>query len=146
MKFSSDTFILDNSVLAKCFFTEEGTDKANCFLEALHQGKIKIIIPEIGFAEFGNTCWKHVRKELISIDEALGFVDSLVKLPVQWYPDSELLDVALENGYHYGISVYDALYVSLAEVYVAPLVTADKNLFEACRKRFDFIEFLGDMK
>lgn len=146
MKFSSDIFILDMSVLAKCFFKEEDSEKANSFLQALHQEKIKIVLPEIGFSEFASACWKYVRKQIISIDEALARVDSFIKLPLQWYPDKELLEVALENGYYYGISVYDALYVSLAEVYVAPLVTADKNLYRACHKRFDFIEYLPDMK
>lgn len=146
MEFSSDIFILDNSVLAKCFFKEKGTEEANFFLRGLDQGEIKIILPEICFAEFGSTCLKQVRRRIISIDEALRHVDSLIKLPVQWFPDRELLNVAVENAYYFDISIYDALYVSLAEVYVSPLVTADKALYNACHGRFDFIEFLEDVK
>ena len=69
-----------------------------------------------------------------------------MKLSLERYSDRELSDVALENALQYGISVYDALYVSLAEIYVAPLVTADETLFKACKGRFDFILSLEEIR
>lgn len=64
---------------------------------------------------------------------------------LQRYADFELADVALENALRFNISAYDGLYLALAEIYVAPLVTADETLLQACRGRFDFIESLKDL-
>ena len=145
MEFSSDIFVLDNSVLVKCFFNEEGTEKAASFLQGFREKRIRIVLPEFALSEFANTCLKKVRKKIALMSQALRHLNALVELPLEWYRDRELLDVALENGYFFGISVYDALYVSLAEIYMAPLVTADKALYKACHGRFDFIEYLGEM-
>ena len=145
MEFSSDTFVLDASVFAKWFFVEEMSEKAIPFMEALRNQKIRVVLPEGCLLEFNSICIKKVRRRTLSLDEALQHLDSMLGLPIVWYPDRELLDVSLENSFHFEISAYDALYVSLAEVYVAPLVTADKGLFRACKGRFDFIEYLGDL-
>lgn len=141
----SDTFVLDASVGAKWFFQEELEERALRLKEGFQNKEIKVIVPEIFFAELANACWKRVQRKLISIEDAVMHLDIMMKLPLKVYSIRELADVALENALRFGISVYDALYLSLAEVYVCPLITADKALFKACRRRFDFIEFLGNI-
>ena len=141
-----EQFILDASVGAKWFFKEDCQKEAATFLERHKEGAIQIIVPERFYLEFASVCWKRARKKLIKFKEAVKIFDDMVKLPLSRYPDIELVDVTLENAMIFGISVYDALYISLAEVYVAPLVTADKALYEKCRKRFNFIEYLGNIR
>ncbi|MBI3999283.1 MAG: hypothetical protein HY351_01590, partial [Candidatus Omnitrophica bacterium] len=60
--------------------------------------------------------------------------------------DKELADVAVENAIQYEVTVYDGLYVALAEIYVAPLVTADNGILKALKNRFDFILPLEEIK
>lgn len=79
-------------------------------------------------------------------DHVSKMIDELARLPLEQYSDSELFDVAFDNAIQLKISAYDAIYVSLAEIYVAPLVTADDELIKACKNRFDFILPLGKLK
>lgn len=137
--------IIDASVGAKWFLGEEFSEIANRLKEDAAQEKIEIVVPEFFYSEMANIFWKEVRKKKMKIRDAQEGMDRLMGLPLQKYADQELSDVALDNALQFGISVYDALYLSLAEVYVSPLITADKELFKACHKRFDFIEYLGDL-
>ncbi len=137
-------FIFDASVAVKWFFDEEEDEKARRFLRLLRQKEIEIVVPELFYCEFASACWKKVSKNLVSFEYASQALDDIAALPLKRYPDYELFDVAFGNAIQYGISAYDGFYVALAEIYVAPLVTADEGLLAACRGRFDFIESLKD--
>lgn len=78
--------------------------------------------------------------------DVLNIFDHVMKFPLKRYPDYELADVAVENAAIYKISVYDSIYLSLAEIYVAPLVTADQSLIKVCKGRFDFLLPLSEFK
>lgn len=138
-------FIFDASVAVKWFFDEDEDEKARRFLKLLLRKEIEIIVPELFYCEFANACWKKVSKKLVSPTYASQALDDIQDLPLERYPDYELYDVAFGNAIQYGISSYDGFYVALAEIYVAPLVTADEILLKACRGRFDFIESLKDL-
>ena len=138
--------IVDACVGAKWFLEEEFKEKADTLLERALQREIKLIVPEFFYSELGSILWKGVRKKLIAVRCAQEILNRMMELPLKTYSDRELSDVAMDNAMIFGISVYDALYLSLAEIYVAPLITADKALFKACHKRFDFIEYLGDLE
>lgn len=136
--------IVDASVGAKWFFKEEGSEKAAVLMHRFKAGKIKIIVPEIFYAELANICWKRVWKKLALVDDAIKALDYAVEMRIQRWSNHELSDVALENALSFHISVYDGLYLALAEIYLAPFVTADGVLFKACQKKFDFIEYLPE--
>lgn len=138
-------FIFDASVAVKWFFEEKLSEKAKQFLILLNDGKIEIVVPEFFYLEFANVCWKKFKMGLVSVTQALRALDDIVELSLTRYSDYELSDVALENALRFNISAYDGLYVALAEIYVAPLVTADKALLKACQGRFDFIEPLSEV-
>lgn len=137
--------IMDASVAIKWFFDESETDKARSFLRRLREKEVQMIVPELFYYEFANTCWKKVKKKLASFDDASQALDQLMELPLTRYRDEELADVAFTNAAQYDISAYDGLYLALAELYVAPLVTADEDLLARCRGRFDFIESLKNL-
>lgn len=141
-----DILILDASVALKWFFKEEMAEEAFLLMEGLHRKEIRMVVPEIFYSEFANACWKYAKKKIIPVSRALAATDSLNHVPLESYSDRELTDVALENALRFNIPIYDGIYLALAEVYVAPLVTADRTLFNTCKDRFDFIEFLGDIK
>lgn len=141
-----DIFVLDASVAVKWFFTEPASEKAIQFFDRLDRGEIRIVVPEMFFLEVANACWKSVRTRIVPVETAEAYLDRLLGLPLESYADKDLADVALENALRFDISVYDGLYLAVAEIYAAPFVTADRPLFEKCRKRYDFIEYLGDLK
>lgn len=146
MTTNQETFILDASVAAKWFFEEEMTEQSLPFKRRLELQEIRIVVPEFFYSEVANLCWKRVRKKQIPVDKAIARLGLLMDLPFEAYSDRELSDVALEHSLRFAIPVYDGLYLALAEIYAAPLITADKALFQVCRGRFDFIEYLGDVR
>lgn len=141
-----DYVVLDASVGVKWFFKEEGWEKAAFFKSQFLEQQIKIVVPEIFYAELASACFKRVRRKILSTEQAMAYLDEAIDLPLQRYSDHELSDVAMGNALQYRISVYDALYLSLAEIYTSPLITADRALLKACGGRFDFIESLEDFE
>ncbi|HLD50558.1 MAG TPA: type II toxin-antitoxin system VapC family toxin [bacterium] len=141
-----NTYIVDASVAVKWFIKEENQESAIRLADRCEQNKIKLMVPDFFFVEIANVLWNKTVRNLLKVSEAMEMTDKLMKLALGRYSDYELSAVALENALQYGISVYDALYVSLAEIYMAPLVTADETLLKACKGRFRFIEPLEELK
>lgn len=141
-----ERFVLDASVGVKWLFkAEEGADKAALFIKRLEENKIKIHVPEFFYVELANACWVKVKKKLAGVSNVIEGLDEIMNFTLSPYPDKELADVALENSLRLNISAYDGLYLALAEIWGAPLVTADERLVKICQGRFDFIESLQEV-
>lgn len=140
------TFIIDSSVAAKWFFPEEEQDASLIFYQKIKKKEIRAIVPDLFYLEMSSICWKRLRKQMINYDSASAVIEKIAEVSFECYSDKELADIAFENAARFGISVYDAVYVALAEVYAAPLVTADKKLAAALNNRFDFILPLQEFK
>ncbi|OGW84460.1 MAG: hypothetical protein A3C35_02925 [Omnitrophica bacterium RIFCSPHIGHO2_02_FULL_46_11] len=141
-----ETYIVDASVGAKWFFKEENDQAAHYLLDRLEHRNVRLVVPDFFYIEIGNICWKRLQKRELNDSVALALVNRMASFPLVRYPDGELSDVAFENAIHYGISVYDAVYLSLAEIHLAPLITADDVLIKACKNRFDFILPLKEVR
>ncbi len=138
--------VIDASVLVKFFIPEILSEKAEELNARSMEGDLRLLAPDLIFAEVGNILWKkHRMKELIR-SEAEEIVDAIVTLPLEIEKSKALLPFAVDLGLAYGITVYDAIYVSLAKVHETILVTADKKLVEIMGKT-DFkkhVAWLGD--
>lgn len=133
------TFVVDASVGAKWYFEEESQDIALTLLARAKNKEIKLIVPGLFYLEVGNICWKRFRRRIIQFDDAVAVLDKISRLPMERHSDHELAAAALENAIRFDIPIYDGIYVALAEVYVAPLVTADEGILRATKGRFDFV-------
>lgn len=140
-----ERFIVDASVGVKWFFNEKDSELAKELLQRFKRREVRLIVPEFFFIELANVFWKRVKTKETTTGAALDAFDTLIGFSLERYSDHELSDVTFENALHHGISVYDALYLSLAEVYTAPVVTADEVLIKACEGRFDWITSLQEM-
>ena len=139
-------WVVDASVGVKWFLDENDREKAIAILDQMERREIEVIIPDIFYLELANVFQKGFRKGLIRFEEAQKSFEKIENLPLKRHRHEDLFDVALDNAMIFGITTYDAIYLSLAEIYLVPLVTADKEFYQACKKRFDFIEYLGDIK
>lgn len=139
--------IIDACVGGKWFFEEPLTDKALQIMEAYQQEKILITVPGIFYPEIASICHKYVKRGIVTDDIADTYFKQMLKLSIDCYQENKLVEAALENAYLFGISIYDALYVSLAEFYCAPLITVDEELVKLCRRHhFELIESLKEFK
>lgn len=142
-----NTYIVDASVAVKWYFEEEFKIQALSIARQIKLEQLSVVVPEIFYLEISSACWKRALKKEIKSWQAVEILEGLTNLPVRKYSDHELADVALDNALFYNISVYDSLYISLAEIYGAALITADKRLFNACKEKgFPWIEWLGELR
>lgn len=140
------TLITDASVGVKWIFPEEHDSFARKIFDQIGSSEVRIVVPELFYSEVANACWVRVKRKMVQFQEAVKLLGLISKLPLLKRADSEFTAVALEHAVHYNISAYDALYVALAETYLASLVTADKALLQSCRaKGFEFIESLEEV-
>ena len=119
--------IIDASVAAKWFFQEEHSDAALTLLG----NPFELKAPDFLYLELESLLCKRTRRKEISIAEALEMDDEIRSMPISSYPTAELRDRAFELALEEKSSVYDCLYLALAEALDGKMVTADDKFFRA---------------
>lgn len=85
--------------------------------------------PDLCIAESGNAIWKLSEKgKALSRRRARAAVDRLASVPIRTTPSRPLLVSAYRLAVRAKITVYDAIYVALAQALETHLVTADRRL------------------
>ena len=141
---SAPGIVIDASVAVKWVAQEPHWEKAVALLNgpARHA-------PAHYLAEACTVLWAkaQIRREL-SREDAAVCVDALVGIPVSQTELVVLIPEAWLLSAELGITIYDTLYLALALKLGAPLVTADRKLFERARGRADLaslVVWLGDI-
>ena len=127
-------FVVDASVVAKWFLPAEGETLKDEALEFLHRyttGQIRLVVPDLFWAEFGNVMWKAVRRGRWTKDAADAAIAAMKDRNLPTVPSLELLEAAFTLANAFEKSFYDSLYVALAISSKAQLVTADERLAQA---------------
>jgi predicted nucleic acid-binding protein len=129
-----NTFVVDASVAAKWFLpsvNETLVDEAVQLLTDYAEDKVRFIVPDIFWAEFGNILWKAVRQGRWLRNAAENAVSSLREQRLPTTPSKDLLTEALNIALTFDRTVYDSLYVALAWTRGSELITADERLANA---------------
>jgi predicted nucleic acid-binding protein len=140
-------WVVDASVAAKWFLPRTGETLADEAIELLRRytdGQIRLLVPDLFWAEFANILWKAARQgrwARSAADEALRAMTTR-NLPTA--PSLILLDEAFAIAMAFGRSVYDGLYVALAIHSKAQLVTADEWLANALAAHLP-VKWLGSL-
>ncbi len=121
-------FVLDASVLVKMFVEEEGTQRALRLLEMRAIGGAELIAPDLIVLESANAFWKYYQKGLLPEEEVLEALRLIRLLNLRLAPMLQLIEEASALSLRLGTSVYDSIYLALAQHEDAQLVTADKQL------------------
>jgi len=119
-----DEWVIDASVAAKVFFTEEGSDAAR----QLASSGALFSAPEFIALEIASIGAKYARRGETTLDHGRLAIQSLGELVNDLEPVSGLSERALELAVEHGFSVYDSSYLALAERRGARVVTADRKL------------------
>jgi predicted nucleic acid-binding protein len=129
-----NTFVVDASVAAKWFLpsvNETLVDEAVQLLTDYAEDKVRFIVPDIFWAEFGNIVWKAVRQGRWLRNAAESAVSSLREQRLPTTPSKDLLTEAFNIALTFDRTVYDSLYVALAWTRGSELITADERLANA---------------
>jgi len=137
-------FVVDASVAIKWYLPEPHDD---CAARLRREGT-DLDAPDLLYAEIGNTLWKRVRRGELTTGAAGGIVDAVSRLPIEVHPSRLLAGAALQIACSTGLTVYDSLYLATALLTDGRLVTADRRLFEAGRRKAplrDKVLWVGDI-
>ena len=121
--------VVDSSVAYKWLSAREeaAVAEANALLDAHDAGEIMLVAPTTLHVELANALryskWLTPAEALELVAELDGFQVELANI------DAGLLERGARLAFAHGISVYDALFLALAEKLECPLVTADRRAF-----------------
>jgi predicted nucleic acid-binding protein len=118
--------VIDASVAAKWVVEEADSDAAIALnaCEALHA-------PSHWQAEAANVVWAKAFRGELSADEVRRRIALLASAPIRETAITDLMHPATDIALACRVTIYDALYVALAEALRLPLVTADRRLHTA---------------
>jgi len=115
--------VVDASVAAKWVVEEEHSAQAAILLEfdARHA-------PDHWLSETANAVWSKVLHGDLTAADATERMTVLLRAPIIGTPIVDLMPRAFAISLAQGVTVYDSLYVALAEKLDIPMVTADERL------------------
>lgn len=83
--------------------------------------------------EIGNAFSSLLKRKRVTLDEALGAIDSYLQIPVR-FVEVDLAE-SLELADELGLYAYDAYLLCSAMKYRLPLITLDSRLIQAARRK-----------
>lgn len=140
----ADDLVVDASVGAKLLLEEEGSAEAGAIFDGAAGARPRTLhVPDLFFAECANALRRAVQRRKMTPAEAAAEVDALAGLGVESTETRFLAAEALRIAVRARISVYDAVYVALSDRTGAPLVTADRELFDRLHGTRHRVRWLG---
>lgn len=133
--------VVDSSVAIKWVVDEEDSDSALSFATATLEA------PDLLLIECANILWKKVTTGDLNPREVDDLWRILLQAPIQFTASPDLLNTALRISLDLKHPIYDCVYLALALQREVPLITADRKLVTAVRKKKSLgihVELLGD--
>lgn len=137
--------VVDSSVVAKWVLPEVDSEQAQRLLTDAAATGDRLIVLDLAFPEVANAIWKHHHRGLVTNDEARRLLEALLRVPVHVEPAARLIPAAFQIATRYDRSVYDALFVALAQDKALRAVTADEPLHAAVRTDCPQVVLLRDI-
>jgi len=137
------SYVIDASVVAKCFIEEDYSDKAFEIINAHVKGHLSLSAPSLIVYELGNIFWRHPH---ITSEKAYEFIEKFIDLQiglVDVWSDAELIKKACAISKSRNLTFYDSSYLAIVEKDGAKLITADEYLRN---KMPNFVALLKDFK
>lgn len=126
-------FVLDASLTLAWHFFDEKSSKTEALLErASDEG---IVVPGHWFLEVANSLISGERRKRTTTDLSARFVEWLGSLPIEidTLDDRAIFSLIMPLARAHRLSVYDGLYLELAERRGLPLATLDEALAAAAK-------------
>ncbi|MEW6354816.1 MAG: type II toxin-antitoxin system VapC family toxin [Planctomycetota bacterium] len=120
-------YVVDASVAAKWFFDEPHAVVARRLLS----DSFSLHAPDFFLLEMDNLFCKRIRRGEITVKDGNDARAILRAGPIQFYPITPVRDMAYRIAIQSRRSIYDCIYVALAVLLNATMVTADRRLYEA---------------
>jgi predicted nucleic acid-binding protein len=122
------TFVFDASVVAKVWFEEANSEAAR---DA--RVRARALAPDFLSIEMASIAAKCVRRGLATEEQAACAVREVKDFVDELAPSGSLIPRAYELARDHGLSVYDGLYLALAETSRSSVLSADVKLVQKVR-------------
>jgi predicted nucleic acid-binding protein len=135
----------DASVSVKWFLSpqyEPLSAEARALYDRYERLEVQFVVPDIFWAELASAFWKAIRLGRFQRLAAEQAIAGLMQCNLPTVPSAALLERAFDIATSNDRSVYDSLYVALAEQSSGEMITADERLANALAARFP-IKWLG---
>ena len=127
--------IADTSALVRLYIPDGPVvDGLTAAVEAAWRGDGLLLCPEIALAEMAQVLWKKEQAGYLTSEEAEDVFDAFLDLPLQVVAHRDLLADARMLARRHRLTVYDGLFLALADRHGGRLFTADQELAEAARR------------
>ena len=139
--------VIDASVVLKWYLVDEDLgSQALIVLEKFLSGELALIAPSLLEYEVMNGLVIAQRKGRINEEVILEASEGFLNLEIEQNSLSTFISEALHLSRIYHRSLYDASYLAVAKKENIPLITADLELYNAIRKDFQQLKWLGDIE
>ena len=129
------TGVIDTSALIRLFIPDGPVPQGlEAFFTGVERGSNTAIAPELLLVESANVLDKKRKIKEISETEAVQLLTDVVSMPIRYFPHGPFIPAAFDIAAEYGLTVYDAIYLSLAAEQGAILFSADNELLEIAGK------------
>lgn len=127
-------FVLDASIALNWLFEDEANDYAESLLRRL--GREEVFVPSIWTLEVTNALLAASRNRRLTAERLASVRLELAGLPVTLAQESvaTIVGPVFDTAARFGLTTYDATYLSLAANRRVPLATADRRLGDAARE------------
>ncbi len=125
------SLVLDASVTLSWYFEDERTPAANALLDQVND--TGAVVPVVWRLEVANGFQMAIRRKRVDADFRDRAIEQLMLLPVTIDFDTDIFvwTTTLRLADRFGLSIYDASYLELAQRRELPLATLDAALARA---------------
>ncbi len=118
-------YVVDASVAIKWFIPEIHSEAAL----RLRNSRFRLHVPALMTLELGNVLAKKIRRGELTRAEGDVVLKELKQLPLQRHADERLFPAAYQLALDTQRSVYDCLYLAVAEAVDGIMITADRKFY-----------------
>ncbi len=124
-------YVVDTSVVVQNLITDTHTPAVESLFAQASENAVELWVPEFCLLECANVLWKAARFRGLPAEQAAQLLVDLVAFPFNVTPVGDLLPRALALGLAHGLSIYDSIYIAMAERLTCPLITVDGRQSQA---------------
>lgn len=138
-------FVIDASVLIASLLPDESyRDTALDVLSRFLADDLELFTVPLLKYEAANALWRAVKTGRVKVEDAEEAFRVFENFNI---PEKEVSGVeALKLACQYDRSAYDSAYLALSRTEQAPLITADRRLYNALRGQFSLLVWIEDFK